>query len=188
MSARNHPFNEAKATEAAARLLQLAGGRLKYLHLIKLLYIADREALRRWGRPITTDRYVSMDKGPVVSRVYGLIADEPEPHSRSFWHQHIVQAPAYDVTLAKQPDPAELSAAEEQLLDQIFSDFGHKDRFALCEETHQFPEWKDPHGGALPITYRDILRAVGTAPQEADRLADELEAVSTAQDLLSAGR
>ena len=28
---------------------------MKYLKLIKRLYLADREALSRWGRPITTD-------------------------------------------------------------------------------------------------------------------------------------
>jgi hypothetical protein len=55
--------HEVKATQAAARLLQNRGGRMKFLKLIKLLYLADREALSRSGRPITTDSYVSMDNG-----------------------------------------------------------------------------------------------------------------------------
>jgi uncharacterized phage-associated protein len=46
---------------------------MAYIKLIKLLYLADREALLRWGRPITTDRHVSMPKGPVVSQIYDLI-------------------------------------------------------------------------------------------------------------------
>ena len=66
-------FNEAKATQAAACLLKLRGGQMSYLKLVKLLYLADREALLRWDRPITTDRYVSMDNGPVLSRVLNLI-------------------------------------------------------------------------------------------------------------------
>jgi uncharacterized phage-associated protein len=70
-------FNEAKATQAAARLLKLRGGSMSYIKLMKLLYLADREALIRWGRPITTDRYVSMDNGPVLSRIYNLIRNEP---------------------------------------------------------------------------------------------------------------
>ena len=40
-------FNEAKAAQAAARLLKLRGGRMSFLKLIKLLYIVDREALLR---------------------------------------------------------------------------------------------------------------------------------------------
>ena len=50
-------FNEKKATQAAARFLRLCKGCMNYMKLIKLLYIADREALLRWGRPITTDAY-----------------------------------------------------------------------------------------------------------------------------------
>jgi uncharacterized phage-associated protein len=59
-------FNEQRAAEAAARILKLRGGRMSCLKLIKLLYFVDREALLRWGRPVTTDRYISMDDGPVV--------------------------------------------------------------------------------------------------------------------------
>lgn len=62
-------FNDRKATQAAALLLQLRGGKMSYMKLIKLLYLADREALLQWGRPITTDRYVSMNRDPVLSRI-----------------------------------------------------------------------------------------------------------------------
>jgi len=53
-------FNEAKATQAAALLLKLRGGRMNYMKLIKLLYLVDRTALIRWGRPVTFDSYCSM--------------------------------------------------------------------------------------------------------------------------------
>ncbi len=78
-------FNERRATEAAAKFLKLRGGRMSYLKLIKLLYLLDREALLRWGRPVTTDRYVSMDNGPVVSRIYDLIREEPAPGTDPVW-------------------------------------------------------------------------------------------------------
>ena len=34
---------------------------MSYMKLLKLLHLVDREALLRWGRPVSTDRYVSMD-------------------------------------------------------------------------------------------------------------------------------
>src|ERR1700730_3643333 len=105
-------FNEAKATQAAARLLMLRGGRMKYLKLIKLLYIADREALLRWGKPITTDRYVSMKEGPVVSNIYNLIGSEPMPDEQSIWHNHIKKVADWDVELVGQPPNDEMSRAE----------------------------------------------------------------------------
>ena len=73
------PFNEKKATQAAAHLLKLRGGKMSYMKLIKLLYLADREAILAWGRPITTDGYASMDRGPVLSRVLDLATDGEDP-------------------------------------------------------------------------------------------------------------
>lgn len=62
------PFDERKTTEAATHLLCKRPKQKMYLiHLLKLLYIADRRALQRWGRAITWDRYVSMDNGPVLA-------------------------------------------------------------------------------------------------------------------------
>jgi hypothetical protein len=58
-------FDAEKVTEAAAFLLQLRGGRMHYIKLLKLLYIADRQAFSEWGIPISNDNYVSMDNGRV---------------------------------------------------------------------------------------------------------------------------
>ncbi len=60
---------------------------MSYMKLIKLLYLADREALARWGRPITTDSYVSMKHGPVLSEVLNLITDPLS--DQTFWARHI---------------------------------------------------------------------------------------------------
>ena len=89
-------FNEAKATQAAALMPELRGGQMSYLKLIKLLYLLDREALLRWGRPITTDTYIAMDNGPVVSRICDLIREEPDPRSGTgrVWRKYITRAKA----------------------------------------------------------------------------------------------
>ena len=92
-------FNEVKATQAAARLLKKRGARMKYLKLIKLLYLADREALSRWGRPITTDHYVSTDNGPVLSEILKRIDDGSAPGEPTFWTSHIVPCGDWDVQL-----------------------------------------------------------------------------------------
>lgn len=61
-------FDQSKATDVAARFAKKSGGTINYLLLTKLLYITDREALKRWGRPVIGGDYVSMDYGPVISR------------------------------------------------------------------------------------------------------------------------
>jgi uncharacterized phage-associated protein len=177
-------FNERRATEAAARFLKLRGGRMKYLKLIKLLYLLDREALLRWGAPVTTDQYVSMDNGPVVSRIYELIRDEAAPGTDSFWRRHISAPEDWDVTLIAEPEPAEVSPAENALIDEIFARYGKMGRWDLVRLSHDLPEWQDPKGSAIPIAYRDILRAGKKTEAEIAAVEAELEALAAAEALL----
>jgi uncharacterized phage-associated protein len=180
-----HPmlrFNEAKAAQAAARFLMHRGQPMSYLKLVKLLYFADREALLRWGRPITTDCYVSMDKGPVVSRIYELIADGPPPDIRSPWTDLISPPENYEVTLRQSPPPDdELSRAEEALIDEIFAEHGAKSRWELVDLSHAFPEWRNPDGSALPIRIEDILASGGTPEPEIRSILAELDGLRAVQ-------
>ena len=177
-------FNEKKATQAAAHLLRLRGGRMSYLKLIKLLYLADREALLRWGRPISTDRYVSMDRGPVLSRVLDLATDGEDPGTPSIWAASIAVPDNYEVELKAEAGDDELSEAEIQLLGEIFAEHGKKSRWELVNLTHTLPEWIDPRGGAIAITYRDILKAGGKSDLEIAAVEEELAELAETDLLL----
>ena len=177
-------FNERRATEAAAEFLKLRGGRMSYLKLIKLLYLLDREALLRWGRPVTTDRYVAMNNGPVVSRIHDMIRDEPAPGTVSIWRQFISAPANYEVTLAAEPERDELSRAEESLIEEVFSRYGKLSRWDLVNLSHELPEWQDPNGSAIPIQYRDILRAGNKTEGEIATVEAELESLAAAEAML----
>ena len=151
---------------------------MSYMKLIKLLYLADREALGRWGRPITTDTYVSMDKGPVLSHVLDRINEGPSPEDPSFWAQHICATGNYEVTLNENPNGDLLSEAEDDLLDEVFKAHGHLDRWQMVKLVHKLPEWRDPDGGAIPIEYSDILRAQNKKPEEIAANVDELTSLA----------
>ena len=176
-------FDEAKATQAAAKFLALRGGRMHYLKLIKLLYLLDRAALLRWGIPVTTDRYVSMDHGPVVSRIYSLITEEiPKP----VWAEYI-SAPMgeYEVQLQRGAPTDRLSRAEERLIEEIHREYGHRSRWDLVNYLHTLPEWKSPNGSSIPIHLRDILEAGGEDETEIRATIRELESLSAAEETLS---
>jgi hypothetical protein len=178
-------FNEVKATQAASRLLRLRGGRMSYLKLIKLLYIVDREALIRWGRTVTTDRHVSMARGPVVSQIYDLITGDEPPGTRSCWRQHISAPQDFQIELQSDPGDDELSTAEEELIDEVFDEHGGKNRWDLVRYTHDLPEWQDPGGSSIPIAYRDILKAAGKTEAEIVAVEDEIESLAAARVLVS---
>jgi uncharacterized phage-associated protein len=143
---------------------------MSYLKLLKLLYIADREALRRWGIPISHDRYVSMDHGPVLSRTYNLIKD-----GGSKWSRFISVPQDYEVRLLENPGVGKLSPAEESLLEEVFLEHGEKNRWTLVDLVHTFPEWKDPSGSSLPLSLREILLALGEPETEIQAVLQELQ-------------
>jgi uncharacterized phage-associated protein len=170
-------FNLEKATQAAARFLKLNKGSMSYLGLIKLMYLADREALRRLERPISGDRYVSMKNGPVLSRVKNLITEEDE--TEDYWRQSISIPENYSVKLLEDPGNAELCEAEEEIIDQVFEQYGHLKPFKLADLTHEIcDEWEKPQEdgpGSLPIPIERILEAVGKDDKDIQRIRSELK-------------
>ncbi len=177
-------FNETKATQAAARFLTLRGGPMSYVKLVKLLYLADREALIRWGRPITTDRFVSLDIGPVVGRIYELVRDEPAPNSARIWRRFISDPDHYEVHLLADPGWGELGAGELSLIEEIFEQHGRHGRWSIVDHTRSLPEWTYPDGSALPIEYRDILKAAHKTEVEIFRIEEALQFAALAERVL----
>ena len=181
-------FSEQKSIELAAIFLKLRGGEMKHLKLIKLMYLADREALRRWGRPITGDRYVSMKLGPVLSNVLNLINGEPRPgEAPDHWGDFIQESAPFTVKLVKEPTWGVLSDAEADLAAEIFGEFGARNRWDLVDLTHQFPEYREPDEDhrQWPIRYLDVLRAVGKSEKEAEDICAYVRGVNAAKSLLS---
>ena len=62
-------FDYKKATQVINYLTKKEGGQINKLKLIKLVYLADRYHLRRYGRPMVNDAYFAMPLGPVGSSV-----------------------------------------------------------------------------------------------------------------------
>lgn len=152
-------FDEAKAAQMAGAFLQLRGGRMNYMKLIKLMYLTDREAIIRLGHPITNDSYVSMPHGPVLSATLDLINEGPD--AGSSWHQLIERSTdPYAVRLKTKPSFEKLTNDEKALIKEVFDKYGHMNRFRLRDLLHEvLPEWRDPKGSAVRITREDILRA-----------------------------
>lgn len=180
------PFDEMKATQAAARFLKLRGEKMSYMKLLKLLYMADRTALLRWGKPITTDRWVAMKYGPVLSTVYSLIVDEQAAQSSGVWSRYVSSPERYEVSLLQEEIPNDrLSRAEEKLIDEMYESYGHYSRWDLVDHLHKvLPEWKSPGDTSVPISLRDIL-GMERDEGEVDEIVAELKVFGHEQALLS---
>lgn len=181
------PFDERKAAQAAAYLLKKHNGRLNYMKLIKLLYLADRKALLDYGKPITGDRMAAMPKGPILCGILELITWGKRRGQPCVWLEYISEPVGYDLTFSAEWVAADeldrLAEIEREILDEIDESFGRVDKWSLVELTHRLPEWRDPRGSSSPIDPADILREEGRSEQEIRRTAKSAERALFLQDL-----
>nr|DAG77153.1 MAG TPA: Protein of unknown function (DUF4065) [Caudoviricetes sp.] len=162
-------FNEAKATGLAAYLLEMAGGTMNYMKLIKLMYLVDRVSLCEIGQFVTNDDMFSLHNGPLLSNVDDLIT-EPS-RQKTVWGKHITAPSNYEVSLTSanhKTVQSMLSDYEVEVAQRIFQQYGKMDKWALVEHLHKvLPEWKDPgQGHRSPISLDDIFADCGKSSEE----------------------
>jgi len=174
-------FNERKTAQAAAFLLYRAGGQLHLIKLMKLLYLAERQSLQKYGEAITGDKLVSMDNGPVLSKTLDYI-NGAALSCEGGWDawisdraDHIVALRDSSMIRSPEQDLLALSDSDIEILDAVWAEFGHWERWKLVRYTHdKLPEWQDPQGSVLPITYESLFDALGFTQHQADALANQL--------------
>jgi uncharacterized phage-associated protein len=168
-------FNFEKSLQAAGVLLHLEEGRMPYLRLLKLLYIADREMLASTASPITGDRGYAMKYGPVLSHLYNLIKGSG-PRFED-WDRHI-RTQGYAVKLADDPGRGKLSRGEIEKLVEVSERYRNKDQWELSDLTHDFPEWKshwpdEAESGSFPIPWEEMLTAQGEDAETIQTVEEE---------------
>jgi len=65
-------FDINKTIAAVAFLIRRENGEVDVFLSLKMLYLADKEALIKWGKTITGDSFSSLPKGPILSKTYDL--------------------------------------------------------------------------------------------------------------------
>ncbi len=177
-------FKKERAIELATWLLQWGGGVMDVMKLLKLIYITERRALSRYGWPITFDSFASLDFGPVPSKTYDFIKGvNTDPGDQCLWNEWISPRDGNRVRLLQPPQLRHLSEAQLKLAQEVFEEFGDERTFALSELTHAFPEWTDPEGSSLPISYKELLSKLGKTQEEIQAILDELDEEARLEEL-----
>ena len=157
---------------------------MPHLKLMKLMYLADREAMRTGGFPMTGDRFVSMPHGPVLVNTLNHINDDSFSVPGG-WDDWIGDKANYEVALIRQATTEtldRLSRADLQVLSAVWCQFGHMTKYQIRDYTHDprnCPEWKDPNGSSNPIAYNTVFEALGFQSDLATSMAAEIEAQNT---------
>ncbi|WP_312808757.1 Panacea domain-containing protein [Agrobacterium cavarae] len=131
-------------------------------HALKTLYFADREHLRLYGRPITGDRYIAMDNGPVPSYAYNALKQEiPEPERHLVSDALSLGSSASHPTYVphREPDLSFFSKTDLECLEQAYAYCSGKSFGAISDETHKHLAWrKAPLNGEMRV--KDMLDGV----------------------------
>lgn len=172
-------FNERKVAQMAAFFLgQTQQGRMSHLKLMKLLYLADREAVKRFGYPMSGDRMVSMPHGPVLSMTLNLMDGDVESCPDG-WEHWISDKENHELSLRRPLQMQaldELAPAELEVLRSVWQQFGAMGKWEIRDWTHRHcAEWQDPRGSSLPIPFERLARAVGYDEAAAQELAAQLQ-------------
>src|SRR5438105_2968951 len=147
-------FDLEKVVNALAYFAERGVPGLTTLKAAKLLYLADREHLLAHGRPITGDRYIAMDLGPVPEGGYQLlnrlvagdeIADPTKQRAldqlkvfRGWWGTL-----TYPTLRAKhKADLDVFSDSEVEVLDHTITEYGTRPARELVDMTHEHKAYK----------------------------------------------
>lgn len=162
-----------KTTQAINYFARKKEGQINKMKAIKLIYLADRYHLRKYGRPIVGDTYWAMKLGPVGSYTLN-VADLSEvnldgdclKYSREYLSHPKNDSKNQEILSRKEVEMGVFSQTDIEAFERIYQEFGDKDQFELARVvTHRYPEWskfkKDIESGKIrraPMDYIDFFK------------------------------
>jgi uncharacterized phage-associated protein len=171
------PFNYRKAVQVINLFVIQEGGSIDKLKIVKLIWLADRLHLRKYGRPILMDNYYAMIKGPIPSHTKDLTESENvylndqeiayrdeflSPTSKIF--SLSPRKKNYTIKSIKKADTNVLSKTDIQCIDIVYSAFGGNTGNQLSEISHFYPEWNkyqeqlnNDRYSTFPMFYEDFF-------------------------------
>lgn len=166
------PFQHKVISSLLGRIASRVSSKcISKLYALKIVYLADRYHLRKYGRTITEDTYWAMNYGPVASETKRYIesvasGDESPPaflsiKNDSRGHQEIKVVGPVDESYLSETD---IEAIDAALAEACIHD-------DLISFTHLFPEWKKHEselGGRITRRKMDFADFFLAAPKTAE--------------------
>ena len=132
------PFDANKAVQAVLWLLHCHKGTIDKLKLVKLYFLADREHLVKYGRPIVGGTYYTMANGPVCSELLDLL-NAVQAGSGEF---PLTSKGRHAIEAHGAPNTLYLSESDLNVLDKVYGEYGHIDKWKLRDITHHLKSYK----------------------------------------------
>lgn len=154
-------FQSEKAAQAVAYFINRQSEPIEKLKLIKLLYLAEREFMGKYGQPMFYDEFFSLPHGPICSNILDGINGKLD---KAFWSKYVSKN-ANKVVLVcpvTRDDLDEISDAELEILNIIWESFGWMTSGQIRNHTHKHcPEYVEIKEGRVPIYYTELFKVLG---------------------------
>jgi uncharacterized phage-associated protein len=159
-------YDVKKAAQIIAFLIKEQGGSADMIKTVKLAYLADRQFLDRYSRPILNDDLYCLDHGPIdfatLDYIKGNISDAK---NKAIWAEYVAAVDQTTWLFSASKDDlyfSELSEAEEATLKDVALTFKHMKPFELVDWIHEnCREWVNPRGTSTYLDYKDVFKALG---------------------------
>lgn len=159
-------YDVRKAAQVVAFLIREQGGTADMIKTVKLAYLADRQFLDRFGRPILNDDLYCLDNGPINSTTLDYIKGNiSDGKNKAIWAQYVTSVDRNTWQFSVANDASyfgELNEAEEIALREIVERFKEMRPFGLVDWIHEnCREWVSPRGTSTYLDYKDVFKALG---------------------------
>ena len=141
--------------------------------ILKMVYLADKLHLERYGRPITGDNFAAMKEGACPSRIYDsmkVLRGEQNtnylPESEKYLE---VDSTTFDVSVKDMPSLDVLSASDMECLDEVISILKRQGRWVIRDMAHD-AAWKQT-GRNAAMDFETIAKSL----EDGEILANHIE-------------
>jgi len=178
-------FRSRKAAQVCAHFALLNNGIIDKLKLIKLVYLSERQILADHRRPMLFDELFSLPHGPICSSTLNGIDGAIHGH---IWDDFLARNGNKIVAMKKfeRDDLDEISDVELDTINNVWAKFGRFSASQLRNYTHDHcPEYTETTG-RIPISYREVLGALGVSDEEAELVEREIAELRRVESALGA--
>ncbi|MFW5804028.1 MAG: Panacea domain-containing protein [bacterium] len=105
--------------------------KINRLKLMKLLWLADRIHLNKYGRLILKDKYNALPRGPIPSNTYNISKNSQSDY---------FTVKGFKITAIRSFEEAYFSKSDIEVLEHVWEKYGKSD-IDLIRLSHKFPEW-----------------------------------------------
>ena len=148
-------------------------GVVDYYHLMKILYLAERQHLAKWGEKITTDDYFALPHGPVPTRIYDALKAVKDGNGGFLSDVVTVGKDLPNVTPLRSPNMEYLSKSEVEALDNAIAKNIVKSFAELEQMTHdEYYHKAWANGRKMPI--EDIAHSGGASEEMVKFILEEM--------------